>query len=253
MKDVYMSIELGQLKSILDSAIELQKGKIKTPRTLEGLINEYNRISSSESLPNELPLIPSFDSENDIALLDGNLTGSGLSKLTNLITHSDGYIKAHTPIPPTVIEGWNKGHVITIVGIIIATVIGLAAIACVISYNQGANSKEKVLYDERDSLKQANIEFQKNITNLNDSVTNLNNYLDTLRNIASIKKTLNDSLNKLSAKSKAFEDNLKKSNQKIDSLKHENQRISDTYTGMWSLFQQAEKSLKKCQKQCMKN
>ncbi|PWJ62847.1 hypothetical protein SAMN05720473_11060 [Fibrobacter sp. UWB15] len=235
-----MSIELGQLKSILETAKKLQNGEIKTPTTLKGLIDNYNLISYNNGNPTDLPTILPFDEKNDISWDYISLAGNGPSKLANLIVYTEGYINAHTPIPPTIkkVEGWSKGHVITIVGIIIAPVIGL-------SYNQGANSKEKELYDERESLKTEKNELQKNNSDLNDSIISLNRSLDALQNVKQLKETLNDSILSLSKKNELYVDSIKRQNQKLDSLQHKLSEKTTQSDGLYMIYKQASDSLAK--------
>ena len=174
MKDVYMSIELGQLKSILESAIRLQKGDVRTPRTLMGLIEEYNRISSNSSIHNELPSISPFDDMTDIALLDGNLTGNGLSKLTKLISYSEGYINAHTPIPPIVVKGWSKKRFWSLTAIIITFCISVCCLTYQMGVSDGKSETQREYDAEKISLSKKNDSLKTEYNMIRESLKECN-------------------------------------------------------------------------------
>ncbi len=114
-----------------------------------------------------------------------------------------------------------------------------------IGYNQGANSKEKELYDERESLKSEKIELQKNNSGLNDSISSLNKSLDTLRNVKQLKETLNDSILSLSKKNELYIDSIKRQNKEIDSLQRELRKKTSLYEGFYKMYNQVDDSLNK--------
>lgn len=153
-----MSIDLGQLKSILETAKNLQMGNIKDLTTLSGVIKRYNQIAKNNGNTQELPVISPYDENLDLDTFYTSFTTSGTSKLTDIITYAEGYINANTPIPPTInkIEGWNKTNVITIMGIIVAALIAIGVLAASLTYQIGcSNGKSETQqgYDaEKNSL-----------------------------------------------------------------------------------------------------
>lgn len=153
-----MNIDLGQLKSILETAKNLQMGNIKDLTTLSGVIQRYNQIAHNNSNTHELPVISPYDENLDLDTFYTSFTTSGASKLTDIITYAEGYIIAHTPIPSTInkIEGWNKTNVIAIMGIIVAALIAIGVLAASLTYQIGcSNGKSETQqgYDaEKNSL-----------------------------------------------------------------------------------------------------
>lgn len=221
------SKELALAESIVDLTNTMDINHHGVLPKFKTLINQYNELAQLIKDPDSIPPVSEFNPEEDVHLFMDvkKISNQGKEKFYLISTKCKQYIKQHsseehkTEIIPTSSEkGWNKERVIAIVGIIIATVIGIAAIACVISYNQGANSKEKELYDERENLKLEKVELQNSNSNLSDSIITLNQSLDTLRNLKLLKESLNDSILSLSKQNKLYVDSIKRQNHKIDSL-----------------------------------
>lgn len=160
-----MNINLGKLKSILETAKKLQNGEIKTPTTLKGLIDHYNLVSYNNGNPTDLPTIQPFDEEHDLSWNYTSLARNGPSKLANLIVYTEGYINAHTPIPPIInkVEGWKKSIVITVVIGIIGVLIAISVFYADHTYQEGLSNGKAEMQKEYDSEK---IQLSKNIQTL---------------------------------------------------------------------------------------
>ena len=169
-KEVYMSIELGQLKSILETATKLQNGEIKDLRTLNSVIQRYSQIAQNIGNTQELPAISPYDENLDIDFLLTSFTTSGTSKLTNIITYAEGYINAHTPIPPTEVKGWKKANVIGIIAIIIAVSIYAANQAYQTGVSNGRSETQRGYDAEKISLSQKLDSLKTNYNIINDSL-----------------------------------------------------------------------------------
>ena len=147
-----MSIELGQLKSILETAKKLQNEEKKAPGILKSLIERYNQASQNIGNPSELPPISPFDEKHDAGWGYANLALDGDKKLVDLITYLEGYVSAHTPIPPIIkkVEGWNKSIVVTVVTAIIGALITIGVFYANHTNQQGySNGKAETqkIYD----------------------------------------------------------------------------------------------------------
>lgn len=178
MEEVYMSIELGQLKSILETAKKLQNGEIKTPTTLKGLIDNYNLISYNNGNPTDLPTILPFDEKNDISWDYISLAGNGSSKLANLIVYTEGYINAHTPIPPVInkIEGWSEKKFWGLTAFVVASCIAICAVVYQIGVSDGKSETQREYDEEKIDLSQKidSLKTEYNITNDSLKACNVN-------------------------------------------------------------------------------
>ena len=178
MTEVYMDINLGQLKSILETAKNLQMGNIKDLTTLSGVIKRYNQIAQNNGNTQELPAISPYDENLDLDTFYTSFTTSGTSKLTDIITYAEGYINAKTPIPPTInkIEGWNKSIIVAVVTAIIAALITIGIFFADHTYQEGLSSGKAEMHKAYDTEK---IQLSKKIESLeakfkltNDSLIN---------------------------------------------------------------------------------
>lgn len=151
-KEVYMSLDLGKLESLLERAKKLQTGAIKTPTTLKNLIDEYNAISR-ESHATDLPEISRFDDREDIDWTYSELAGEGPVKLSKLITHTEGYIKAHKPIPPIInnVKGWSGKFFWTLTSLVVACI----PFAYQIGKDLGQQQADSICKRNVDSLQKA--------------------------------------------------------------------------------------------------
>ena len=218
-----MSIDLGQLKSILETAKNLQMGNIKDLTTLNGVIQRYNQIAHNNGNTQELPVVFPYDEDLDLDTFYTSFTTSGTSKLTDIITYAEGYIIAHTPIPSTInkIEGWsgNKFWGLT------ALIVTICAAICFGLYGLGKDigqqNADPVCKNKNDSLQV----LIKSTSRINDELTNsLKEFeltKESLQNARNKTITLSDSLDKIIALNDSLKKQVQDQISTIDSIKKE--------------------------------
>lgn len=174
MANVYMDNNLGQLKSILDTAKNLQIGNIKVVTTLNGLIQRYNQIARNIDNTQELPFISPYDENLDIDFFHTSLTTSGTSKLTDIITYAEGYVNAHTPIPSIVVEGWSGKKFWGLTAFVVTSCIAICAIVYQIGFSNGKSETQREYDAEKITLSQKIDSLKTKYYLTNDSLKTCN-------------------------------------------------------------------------------
>lgn len=194
----------------------------------ELLLEQYEDL---ENLISNRKIMPHVDRFNQATDVFTNMWGissiskNGKKKINLISIKCEQFLKINKPaqeqlnkptnVPKDSSLSNNNSKIRYIIELIV--LIFSCGLLYTIGYNQGANSKEKELYDERETLKSEKIELQKNNADFIDSIIILNKVLDTLQSVKLLKESLNDTIQPLSKKNELYVDSIKKIN-KIDSL-----------------------------------
>lgn len=235
---------------LVKAELVLNRAKVISPTAITDFIfvlEQYEELANLVDDPQIMPHVGKFDpSVDQLVGIYGRhkISENGYQKINLITMRCEEFLRLKKNVQEQSNKQSNNNSKIRYFVDMFVLVLG-CSIFHTIGFNQGANSKERELYDERDSLKSEKAELQKKYSNLNDSIIILNETLNTLQNQKLLKESLNDSIQSVSKKNELYVDSLKRQNHKIDSLQRELGKKTSLYEGFYKMYSQVDDSLNK--------